>query len=663
VTNRFVLILGVLWMAAGSALSASAPLSPRNASYNIRATLDTGDKTIHGQEILTWRNISRVPAADLQFHLYMNAFKNNRSTLMRESGGRGGALTKESGWGWIAIDSMKIENGPDCASNFEFIRPDDANPDDQTVCRIRLPKPVPPGGTVRIAIGFTTRLPRLYMRTGFMDDFFMVAQWFPKIGVFADGKWNCHQFHRSTEFFADYGVYQVTVRLPAEYTVGAVGTLQKREKTDSTQSLTYLAEDVHDFSWTAWPHFKTARTTHRNVEILLLYDPDHGSSVPRYFDAMKRTLDFFAERIGPYPYPGVTIVDPPTGADGAGGMEYPTLITADTYWRMPRGIRFPEMVITHEFGHNYWYGMVGSNEFEEAWLDEGINSYTELRIMDAWFGRETSVFDLPILRVGELAFQRGAYISMVRSDRVVRDAWTYIGGGYGTLSYSKPALVLKTFENRIGVKVMDRVLKTYFDRWKFRHPRTRDFLAVVDEVAGPGYDRYFDQALNGSLELDYEVGSVTTGEVKEPKGIFGRDGMKTALPERIAENPGKKDTSRTDSARNRPSAPRPPAMFRSVIKIHRNGEMIVPVEILMVFEKGDTVRQVWDGEERWVKYEFTKPARLVFAEVDPSRKLVLDSDFTNNSKTVRSNGLPALSLTVRFLHWFQLLLHAAAFLA
>ena len=662
--NRTLRILGIFGAAAGSVLqSASAPLSPRNASYKIKAALDPGDKTIHGRQILTWKNISSYPASELQFHLYMNAFKNNRSTLMRESGGRGMGGSGEPSWGWIDIDTLRIDGGKDCAPRLEFIRPDDANPDDQTVCRIVLPKPVPPGGTVRISADFTTRLPRLFMRTGFKDDFFMVGQWFPKIGVFADGRWNCHQFHMTTEFFSDYGVYEVTVRLPLDYTVAAAGSLQKKEESDSTRSWTFLAEDVHDFSWAAWPHFRTASAEHRDIDILLFYDPDHASSVPRYFEAMQRTLDFFTEKIGPYPYPCVTIVDPPTGALAAGGMEYPTLITADTYWRIPRGIRFPEAVVVHEFGHAYWYGMVGSNEFEEAWLDEGINAYSEMRIMDDWFGPERSMIDLPGIRIGELDFQRFAYLGMERHDRILRDAWTYSGGGYGALTYDKSAIMLKTFENLAGVKTMDRVLKAYFDRWKFRHPKTGDFLDVVDEVAGPGYARFFDQALNGSLELDYEVASAATTEANTSRGVFDRGGMKVTLPERNAGKPAAEDSSRADSLRRRSSTPQQAVLFRSVVKVHRRGEMVVPVEIRMVFEKGDTVRQAWDGEERWARYEFMKPVRLVSAEVDPGRKLALDSDFSNNSKTVEPDGLPALSLAVRFLNWFQMLLHTVAFLA
>jgi hypothetical protein len=399
------------------------------------------------------------------------------------------------------------------------------------------------------------------------------------------------------------------------------------------------------------------------VEITVLYDRDHASSIPRYMDAMKRTLDFFTEKIGPYPYPCVTVVDPPTGASAAGGMEYPTLITADTYWRMPRGIRFTESVVAHEFGHAYWYGMVGSNEFEEAWLDEGINSYSEMRIMDQWFGAGRSMFDLPVIRIGESSLHREGYLGMVRDDKILRNAWSYVGGGYGVFSYSKPALMLKTFENLAGVKTMDLVLKTYFERWKFRHPRTADFLAVVDEVAGPDYGRFFDQALNGSLELDYEVHSASTSEIPVAEGNFDRGRVKTALPEGNPEGPAKKRAARPDSRRAHGSDSVPRPLFRSVIKVHRNGEMTLPVEVLMVFEKGDTVRQTWDGQDRWIRYEFTKPGKLLYAEVDPGRKLALDSDFTNNSKSVEPDGLPALSLSVRFLHWFQWLLQAAAILS
>lgn len=623
------------------------PLSPRNANYKMDVTLDVDKKQILGHEILTWRNISSNVTRELQFHLYMNAFKNDRSTFFRERGNRGGTLAKKKAWGWIDVNTIRVVNGRDLTHRMEFIHPDDDNEEDLTVIRIPLQEPVRPGREIRIEIDFVTQLPWVYERNGYYKDFFFAAQWFPKVGVYSHGAWNCHQYHSSSEFFADYGVYEVSMTVPKEYVVGATGLLQSTTETNTTKTLSFRAEDVHDFAWTAWPHFQTAKETHRGVEITILYDEYHSSSVPRYMEAMKHTLNFFADWIGEYPYPNVTIVDPPTGCWSVGGMEYPTFITADTYWNLPRGILVPELVTVHEFGHNYWYGIVGSNEFEEAWLDEGINSYTEVRIMNEYYGKENSFFDILGIRVGELAYQRSQYIGLARWDRTLRNAWTYIGGGYGTLSYAKPALMLWTLENLVGQETMDRIMKTFFQRWKFKHPRSQDFIDIVKEITGEDYDWYFDQVLKGSNELDYRIYSVRTSRERKPRGVFDQGSKKVTL-----SDPEKKEESTQQESRE---------LFRSVVKVHRKGEVIVPVDVLVVFDDGDSVRQVWNGKDRWVKYEFLKPAKLVYAVVDPDRKLVLDSNFSNNSRTVKDLRKPVTYLSSRFLYWFESVLHIIGF--
>jgi len=632
------------------------PLSPRIANYRIQALLDAGKKQIRGREILSWRNTSPNPVREIPFHLYMNAFKNNRSTLFRENNGRTGVLGREKAWGWIEIRSIKLPDGFDLKPGLVFIQPDDGNPDDRTVCRVTLPRAVEPGGELRLEIDFVTQLPRLYMRTGYDKDFFMVAQWFPKIGVLTDGRWNCHQFHFDSEFFADFGVYDVRLTLPKRFIVGTVGTVLDTAETDSGKTLTCRAEDVHDFAWAAWPEFQTKKEKIGGVEITLLYGSSHRSSVARYLDALKKTMVYFSERIGSYPYPGLTIIDPPARALRAGGMEYPTLFTGLTHSLMPRGIRMTESVIVHEFGHNYWQGMVASNEFEEAWLDEGVNQYFEGKIMDAGYGKETSSLNLFGIRIGQLAELRRGYIADPGKDRILRNSWTYIGGGYGTMTYSKPALMLLTLENWIGQDRMDRILKTYFERWKFKHPRSRDFLRVVGEVAGPDPARFLDQVLNGSAELDYEIASARTEKIADSEGIFEREGNASAHPDSgsaVGRKSGKKGSKSSDS----------PKAYRSIVDVHRRGTLTVPVDVLVVFDKKDTVREKWDGMDLWKRFEYVKPNALMHAEVDPDRKWLLDSKFANNSKTVEPRNKPARLLFVRFLLWAESLLHGFAFLS
>ena len=227
---------------SGRGPSCSRPFSPLSSSpsrlppgarrpspgpivqYDIQARLVPESKTIQGRETLIWRNDSDGPVAELRFHLYMNAFKNNRSTFMNESGGssRGFRADKEN-WGYIDVPEIGIKDGADLTPTMEYVQPDDGNADDQTVMRVTLPAPVKPGESITLIIAFTVKLPKVFARAGFAGDFFMAGQWFPKIGVLWKGEWNCHQYHAQSEFFADFGTYKVEITVPEKYVVGATG--------------------------------------------------------------------------------------------------------------------------------------------------------------------------------------------------------------------------------------------------------------------------------------------------------------------------------------------------------------------------------------------------------------------------------------------------------
>ncbi|MDQ2970499.1 MAG: M1 family peptidase, partial [Acidobacteriota bacterium] len=222
---------GGLLALAGAALTSAIPMTaaslvPPTASYEISCRLDPEKKMVEGTELLTWTNRTAHPAATLQFHLYLNAFRNTRSTFHRESAGRARGTDRiPDSWGSIEITRMTFADGSDLLPALVFIAPDDGNTDDRTVAEVTLPRPVAPGETARVSLDFRSRLPRVFRRTGWKGDFFFVAQWFPKVGVLQDSGWNCHQFHANSEFFSDFGDYDVSIDVPSRYRgkVGATG--------------------------------------------------------------------------------------------------------------------------------------------------------------------------------------------------------------------------------------------------------------------------------------------------------------------------------------------------------------------------------------------------------------------------------------------------------
>ena len=259
---------------ASDPAAARAPRLPERAEpvadYTISVTLDPADKTLTGRQRLTWRNTSPDTIGDLWFHFYLNAFRNSNSTFFRESSGQlRDDEMPEDGWGWIEVDSMTIaDGGADLKPSLRFEAPDDGNKDDRTAARVLLPRPVKPGESITLDIAFTAQLPKIFARTGYVRDYFLVGQWFPKLAVYepagmrgrATGGWNCHQFHGNSEFYADFGQYRVDITLPSTFVVGATGVrVEKRENTNGTSTYVYEQANVHDFAWTASPHFVELR--------------------------------------------------------------------------------------------------------------------------------------------------------------------------------------------------------------------------------------------------------------------------------------------------------------------------------------------------------------------------------------------------------------------
>lgn len=675
------------------------PIEPI-VSYRIEATLDVERKTVAGREFLRWRNDSPDDVRELQFHLYLNAFKNSETTFMRES--RKTSRLEQFDfihWGWTDVRSLRIAGGEDLTRRIEYIQPDDGNSADQTVMRVTLPEPVRAGQAITLEIEFLSQLPRLTTRSGFFRDFFFVAQWFPKIGVYEKagmrgrltGGWSCHQYHAASEFYANFGTYDVSLRVPKGYIVGATGGIPRAtvDNGDGTITYQFVQENVHDFAWTASPRFVRverdflARTEVSeaelaemmrlfglpredielgDVKVILLIQPDHTDQIERHVRAAFQAIKYFGLWYGRYPYSTLTVVDPPRGGEPAGGMEYPTLITAGTRWWAPRRVLQPEGVIVHEFGHQYWYGLVANNEFEEAWLDEGINSYSTGKVLEKAYGPnylherffgiplpgmtwvQVPLPPIPFVGVGRVplgsyltdiaqySWQRSwsLYIERPSDDDMKRAAWEYYDlTSYRVNSYQKPELLLRTLEGYLGEEVMARVLRSYHQRFRFRHPTTEDFIETVREVAGQDLRWFFSQVVYGSGVLDYAVAEVHSEPVTPPQGVG------PPSPPQVAGG----------------------TLFESTVTIRRLGTVTFPVEIEVVFDSGERRREHWDGQGRWYRLHYLRAARVVSAMVDPDRRVFLDVNRTNNSQRLTPNRRATYRWAGKWLLWLQNLLH------
>ena len=566
-------------------------LSDRIAEYHIGVALDAETRSLHGSQTVTWRNPGKKKVQELYFHLYPNAFASDKTTFIRESGGKlRDARRTAEGYGFMTVDSVESSDGLVLTHRMEYAQPDDGNPHDRTLMRLSLPQPVEPGEAVTLRMTFTVKLPEVFARMGYKGDFYMIGQWHPKLAVYepagtrgrAEEGWNAHQYHGNSEYYADFAIYNVKITVPANFVVAATGFPAKpaaENKKTGMKTYHFYAEDVHDFAWAASPNFIYAEEPYsaRNVpgvKIKLYLDPTHLELKERYLRAVKASLKMYGEWFGPYPYSTLSVVVPPAGADGAGGMEYPTLITAWAAGGPAAGLSL-ERVVAHEIAHQFWYGMVANNEFEEAWLDEAFASYAEEKLMREEYG------------VPPLTALEAVYVT--NPAPLARLSWQYDSHDhYAENVYTRGKLVLLAMEREIGEAKMKRVLREYFRKWKFKHPSTADFLRTAEEVTGRSWAEFFDQFVYGGGMADYAVQSI----VREPS---------------------------------------PPGTYAYRVTVAAKGGKAGPLYVRFAYADGRSVRQLWSGAESEVVFRLPPhTAELRYVAVDPDREVVLEHRRINN---------------------------------
>jgi hypothetical protein len=606
------------------AINSDKPMSERVVHYEIDARYDAAKHVVDATEVLTYHNLTGQALDHFPFHLYQNAFQPN-STFVREAKVAGNRDTGYDTWedkeyGSEEIKSLEVVGQGDLTSQLRYIAPDDGNKDDKTVADLRVPKPIAPGEYVQFKITFQTNFPETQARSGWKRDFVLGGQWFPKVGVWWHGAWNCHQYHAMTEFFADFGVYDVKLTVPQYEVVGASGVkVGEVSNSDNTKTLTFHGDDIHDFAWTASPRYKVKddgvfQGQMGPVKMQILMQPAHWSQAERHEKILRESLDHFERWYGPYPYKTITLVDPEPDS-AAGGMEYPTFITGETSWFMPEGMHLPEIVVEHEFGHQYWYGMVATNEFEDAWMDEGINSYTEVKVLDSILGKNTSIMNLAGATSGEREDQRLGYTGAADLDPIAQKAYDYYNfNSYGGVTYGKTASVLLTLEGIIGEDTMQKAMHVYFMKYRFTHPTKEDFLKTIEEVSGRDLRWYFNQAIYGSQVMDYKVLKIES------------------FPVNWYEEENEKKNAKKDDK---------DAVYRSYVWLQRKEDFVMPVEVEVKFDNGERVREHWDGVSRWTRFTYEKKAKIESAEIDPDQEIEIDRNDFNNSYTAEANAKPA----------------------
>lgn len=502
----------VALLAAPSVARAQHGAGPQNrADYELSASVE-GARTIRGRARVRWEHRSDTPATALEWHLYANAFAPGSLFLRTLSGGghRGNAPGNS---GSITVHRMQTSRGEDLLASAQM----DFGDRDRTRLRTLLSQPLARDTELSIDVEFTVALPDAFSRSGCSDGFCFAGQWFPKLAVYErDGRWSTFALHAQSEFYADFGRYSLSVRAPAAATVWATG-VEREPTVDERRAGVRRFElgRAHDcaFGWSARTAVEraTIASAHERdgdaapspgaataIDVRAVFTAPDRALALRAIAIAQRAIPALERRFGPYPYRALTLVVAPRDASGIGGMEYPSLATIDGDPRYPSIVRYLEYVTTHELAHQWFYGVLASDERREPVLDEGLCEFATGLVFDEIYG-EPSLFRLGPIGISFWSMQRA--FSNLERDRgpILREASAFDGfDTYANVVYRRASATFDVV-HRAHPHALDRALARYAREQRFRHPTHEDLYAalrseptlvpVVEQRIVPAFER------------------------------------------------------------------------------------------------------------------------------------------------------------------------------
>ncbi|MGV3505186.1 MAG: M1 family metallopeptidase [Adhaeribacter sp.] len=500
----------------------------QEVNYTIAVTLNDRDHSLQGQEEILYTNNSPDALPFLYFHLWPNAYQHKNTAFARqqlENKKRDFQFAPDSSRGYI--DGLDFQvNGQPVKVEYDAQHPD--------ICKLVLPQALQPGQQLRITTPFHVKLPASYSRLGHVGQSYQITQWYPKPAVYDRKGWHVLPYLDLGEFYSDFGRYDVRITLPANYTVGATGVLQnpaEQRRLDSlaaltaarkdfpkqndpfppsasaTKTLRYVQDRVHDFAWFADKRFHVLKSevslphSKRKVATWLLFLNKDAAAWLKSLEVINEAIYYYSLYNGDYPYAQATAVD---GALSAGaGMEYPMVTVTD-----------PKALL-HEVGHNWFYGILASQERLHPWMDEGLNSYYEYRIagrkdpnysqMDflvknPGIARRFGLENIHSSALNLLLYQAAA--SRGLDQPATAPAADFTMANYGSVVYMKTGVLFHYLANYLSQARFDSCMQAYYQRWQFRHPYPEDLQQVFEEVSGEKLDWFFRGLLPGTEPMD-----------------------------------------------------------------------------------------------------------------------------------------------------------------
>lgn len=535
----------------------------QEVNYTISVRLDDQKHVLHASEEFEYINHSPNSLPFLYVHLWPNAYKNEKTALGKQLYKGGEDLLKfgaDSLKGFIDSLDFKV-NGQKVAWEYDAKNPD--------ICKINLASPLNPGERIRVSTPFRVKLPSGEIsRMGHIGQSYQITQWFPKPAVYDKNGWNPIPYLNQGEFYSEYGSFDVTITLPKNYVVGATGDLQteselefltelasktetrlatanfpkKKVKTafpasdPEFKTIRYTQAKVHDFAWFADKRFEVLKGevelphSKRKVTTWAMFVPENAKLWSKAIEYINDGTYYYSKWNGDYPYNQVTAVDGTISAGG--GMEYPNVtVIGNTNSAIEL-----EIVIVHEVGHNWFYGILGSNERVHGWMDEGLNTLNEMRYMQTKYPNNTNFSDMVLNGkfhlndldhhdMGDISYRT---IAMLGEDQPIEThSADFTSANYGVIMYQKTGLVFLYLKDYLGEEKFDAAMQAYFEAFKFKHPQPEDIRRVLEESSGKKLAWLFEDLIQTTNHMDYKIKSVKwtkQGKLVSVKNVGQVDG-------------------------------------------------------------------------------------------------------------------------------------------
>ena len=496
----------------------------QQVNYKIDVTLNDIENTLDGFEIIDYTNNSSDTLHFIWFHLWPNAYKNDRTAFseqMLQLGRTDFYFSNEKMRGYINRLDFKV-NG--ITANLED------HPQYIDVAKLILPTPLLPGETIKISTPFHEKIPFNFSRGGHVDQTYQITQWYPKPAVFDNKGWHPIPYLDQGEFYSEFGNFNVQITVPQNYIIAATGELQNKneiewlkeragkklqvnrkkvsvsnnkklainneqETVKGQKTLNYIQNNVHDFAWFADKNFLVRYDTLQlaSGRIIDAYSFFTSEGLPVWKNSIQFIKDAITTRskwLGEYPYNTVTAVEAKMGFSG--GMEYPT-ITSISPTEDEKSL---DMTIEHEVGHNWLYGILASNEREYPWMDEGMNTYYDNRYEKLKYADKNIQENQRGFLNKKMPedFDNLIYRMQLRSKKdqpIETSSEDFSSTNYEVIVYYKAGLWMKKLEDFIGKDLFDSCMQEYYNRWKFKHPYPKDFKKVVEDVSKKNVDSIF----------------------------------------------------------------------------------------------------------------------------------------------------------------------------